>query len=602
MERSGRVDGMDVEKRKADKIPGKVWLAGAGPGDASLLTVKTKELMEKVDTIVYDALIGTEILCQLPAEKELIYVGKRTGHHYATQEEINQILLEKAKEGKDVLRLKGGDPLVFGRGGEELEVLVQEGISFEIIPGVTSATAVLAYAGIPITHRDYASSFHVITGHPRKDGTSRVDYPALAKMEGTLVFLMGLSKAEEICQGLIGAGMSADTPAAVLERGTNARQRSVVSNVENLPERIKEENIKSPAILVVGKVCVLASRFGWVKKQILGGRQFVVTRPKEQSVDLARRLRGLGAQVLEIPAIRTIPIRPNEPLARRMEQFARQKGEAWLVFTSPAGVRFFFAEMLEQGTDLRSIFERKAKVKLAVIGSATRNALREYGLLADLMPEVYDSESLGILLAKTAAAGSEIVIARAREGSEKLISPLKEAGFKVTDLALYKTKTTCHEKLRESVTAAFAAGEVDGIIFTSASTVRGFAQAFLSGAVAETEGAIPRIAKEVSEENVLEETVSGKNMSETMIGISPKMITAVCIGARTAEEARKYKMKTIVSEEASMDGLVEVLCGRFGNVMEEKEAIWDTIGGMDGEEAAFGSMPDGEEAAWRHIR
>lgn len=561
---------MVAENKKADRILGKVWLAGAGPGDAGLLTVKAKELMEKADTIIYDALIGTEILCQLPAEKELIYVGKRTGHHHATQEEINQILLAKAKEGKSVLRLKGGDPLVFGRGGEELEVLVREGIPFEIVPGVTSATAVLAYAGIPLTHRDYASSFHVITGHPRKDGISRIDYPALAKLEGTLVFLMGLSRAGEICQGLIDAGMPMDTPAAVLERGTNARQRSVVSDVTNLPRKIKEEGILSPAVLAVGKVCALASELAWAGKRILGGRQFVVTRPKEQGAELARRLRELGAQVLEVPAIRTVPIRQNESFAKRMGQFARQKGEAWLVFTSPTGVRVFFAEMLEQGMDLRSFFCREAKVKLAVIGSATRNALREYGVLADLMPEVYDSEHLGRLLAKTAAAGSEIVIARAREGAETLVPILEEAGFTVTDLALYRIKTTCHEKLREAVAATFAAGEVDGVIFTSASTVKGFAQEFLSGAVWE-----------------------------------PEMVTAVCIGVQTAEEARQYKMKTLVSEEASMDGLVEVLCKTFGGRGREEEALVEGFGGRGGEEEvlgeSLGGRGDEEETAWQYI-
>ena len=199
------------------KETGKVWLAGAGPGDAGLLTVKTKELIEQADVIVYDALISTEIMSLIPNEKECIYVGKRSGNHAVPQEGINQILLEQAQAGKKVLRLKGGDPFVFGRGGEELELLVEHGIPFEIVPGITSAVAVAAYAGIPITHRDFTSSFHVITGHARKDGVSRINYDALVKLNGTLVFLMGISSMPDICKGLLDAGMRPDMPAAVLE-------------------------------------------------------------------------------------------------------------------------------------------------------------------------------------------------------------------------------------------------------------------------------------------------------------------------------------------------------------------------------------------------
>lgn len=510
---------MEIQKMIEETKLGRVWLAGAGPGDAGLLTVKTKELMGSADVIVYDALIGVEILCQLPADKELIFVGKRAGHHKVEQEEINRILLEKAMEGKNVLRLKGGDPFVFGRGGEELELLVEEGVPFEIVPGVTSATAVLAYAGIPLTHRDYVSSFHVITGHPRKDGTSRIDYPALVKMGGTLVFLMGLSKLEEICGGLLHAGMRADMPAAVLERGTSARQRNIVSDIGHLPARARDAKAAAPAIITVGEACSLSSEFCWTEKRILGGRQFIVTRPKRQGEDLARRLRTLGAQVLEIPAIETVPVRFNAAFAESVERFANREGEAWLVFTSPAGVRTFFAEMMEQGLDVRNIFRKKAEVKLAVIGSATRDALREYGLAADLMPSVYDSENLGKALAREAAEGSEILIARAAQGSKNLIPPLENAGLKVTDLALYETRFLSHGWCREPVLAALKAGEVDGVIFTSASTVRGFAREFW-----------------------------------------PERVLAFCIGERTACEARKYGMETVVAKENSVDAVVEMIC------------------------------------------
>lgn len=512
------------------KQGGKVWLAGAGPGDAGLLTVKTKEMLQKADVIVYDALVSTEILCQIPPEKETIYVGKRAGNHPVPQEEINRILLEEAQKGKHVLRLKGGDPFVFGRGGEELELLVQEEIPFEIIPGITSAAAVPAYAGIPLTHRDYVSSFHVITGHPRKDGALRIDYPALAKMKGTLVFLMGLSSVETICRGLAEAGMPSCTPAAVLERGTCARQRRVVSDIGHLAERVSAEHIESPALIVIGDVCALAKKFQWTEKRTLGGRQFLITRPRQHVSSLAERLRALGAQVLEVPAIQTIPVRPNEKLAEKMYRFACREGEAWLVFTSPIGVQSFFAEMTEQGLDVRRIFAKKAEVKLAVIGSATKNALKAYGLLADLMPETYDSASLGALLARTAMPNSEIVVVRAAHGSEDLLPPLYEAGLDVTDIALYETKLTRHGWLRERIMQSWRTGEVDAAVFTSASTVRGFAQEFLQER-----------------------------------GISPDMVTAVCIGAQTADEAARYGMQTIVSDEASVDSLVERICAEYGN-------------------------------------
>ncbi len=246
---------------------GKVWLAGGGPGDAGLLTIKTKKLIESADVIVYDALISTEIMSLIPNDKECIYVGKRSGNHVVPQEEINQILLEQALLGKKVLRLKGGDPFVFGRGGEELELLVENGIPFEIVPGITSAVSVPAYAGIPITHRDFTSSFHVITGHARKDGVSRINYDALVQLKGTLVFLMGISSMPSICKGLMDAGMEGTMPAAVLERGTTSRQRKVVSDVAHLVESSERAGIKAPAIIVVGEVCTLEKDFEWAEKK-----------------------------------------------------------------------------------------------------------------------------------------------------------------------------------------------------------------------------------------------------------------------------------------------------------------------------------------------
>lgn len=509
------------------KQTGKVWLAGAGPGDAGLLTVKAKNMLQEADVIVYDALISMEVLCQIPQEKEMIYAGKRSGCHYMRQEEINEILLREAQKGKKVLRLKGGDPFVFGRGGEELELLAEHGVPFEVIPGVTSAAAVPAYAGIPVTHREYTSSFHVITGHPRKDGMSRIDFPSLVRLNGTLVFLMGISSMEMICKGLIAAGMRPDMPAAVLERGTTSVQRRVVSDVEHLAEAAEKASVGTPAIILVGEVCGLAETFQWAENRILGGRQFLITRPKQNGSRLADALRGLGAQVLELPAIRTEAIHPNEELKTALEVFGTCGKEAWLVFTSPIGVEVFFEQLMQQKTDIRTLMLREAELKLAAIGSATEKALQQYGLYADVVPEVFDAGSLGARLAETAAPGSEITIVRASAGSEFLIPPLVEAGLIVKDIPLYQTHYEMHEPIRERIAEGIENGEVDAVTFTSASTVRGFVQGMAL------------------------EDYSG--------------IQAVCIGRQTAEEARKYGMQVCISEEASIDSMVKRIVEKYGS-------------------------------------
>lgn len=505
---------------------GKVWLAGAGPGDAGLLTVKTRGLMESADVIVYDALISAEILSMIPADKEMIHVGKRSGHHMVPQEETNRILLEEAQKGKKVLRLKGGDPFVFGRGGEELELLKEHGIPFEIVPGITSAAAVPAYAGIPITHREYTSSFHVITGHPRKDGTSRVDYPSLVNLKGTLVFLMGISSMEAILNGLMGAGMDPDTPAAVLEKGTLSSQRRVVSTVGQLTEDAKKAEIGTPAIILVGEVCALADTFHWAEDRALGGKQILITRPRQNSSRLADRLRALGAQVIELPSIDTKTISPNPALMAAMKEFGHGAEEEWLVFTSPIGVRVFFAQLAEMKLDMRMLFRCPAEVKIAAIGSATGRELKEHGLFADLVPSVYCAGDLGKEIAATAKPGSKVTIVRAAIGSEELLPPLLEAGIEAVDIPLYETVYETHEQIRDKIAEQFEAGEIDAVTFTSASTVKGFVRAL--------------------------ELEDYQN------------IHAVCIGEQTAAEAEKYGMQIRISKKASIDSMVELMLKDFG--------------------------------------
>ncbi|MBR3394861.1 MAG: uroporphyrinogen-III C-methyltransferase [Firmicutes bacterium] len=244
-------------------VKGKVWLVGAGPGDPGLFTIKGREVLQQADVVVYDALISQEILDLIPGQTRRIFAGKRSGHHFLPQEETNRVLLDEALAGNNVVRLKGGDPFLFGRGGEELELLAENGVPFEVVPGVTSAFAVPAYNGIPVTHRDYCSSVHIVTGHRRKDRSIDIDFEALVRTKGTLIFLMGIAALADLCSGLLRAGMDPDMPAAVLEKGTTKEQRRIAATVGTLETACKEACVQTPAILIVGKVCELADTFSW---------------------------------------------------------------------------------------------------------------------------------------------------------------------------------------------------------------------------------------------------------------------------------------------------------------------------------------------------
>ena len=503
-----------------EKKCGKVWIAGAGPGDAGLLTVKTASLMEQADAVVYDALVSAEILSLIPEKTEKINVGKRADHHLVPQKEINQILVNLAKEGKQVLRLKGGDPFVFGRGGEEAEFLVKEDIDFEIVPGITSSVAVPAYAGIPVTHRDYTSSFHVITGHARKGGESRIDYETLARMDATLVFLMGVTALPEICEKLRMAGMPDDTPAAVIQEGTLACQKKVVSDLRNLPKRVQEEKIQAPAVIVVGKVCALSESFSWAEQRHLGGRQILITRPRSQGQTFARTLRGLGAQVIEFPSIQVEPLqgkREKERILSALKEIRNRKtGTSWIVFTSAAGVRSFFNFLEEMNLDIRTLWGSR----FAVIGSGTGRELGKRGIRPDLMPDVYEAGKLGEALAGQTKPGDLVTAFRAREASEELFPPVLKTGAECVDIPVYETGTGADDAWTEKIAAQFQEGKIDLVTFTSASTVRGF-----------------------------ESTMQGK--------VDPGKILALCIGRKTEEEAKRWGMHTAVAEEATVESMTE---------------------------------------------
>lgn len=507
-----------MEIKKDVTTEGKVWIAGAGPGDSELLTVKVRALIDRVDVIAYDALVSAEILSLIPVETKRINVGKRASNHVVPQIEINKILLEEAKAGNQVLRLKGGDPFVFGRGGEEIDLLLEAGIPFEIVPGITSAIAVPAYAGIPITHRDYTSSFHVITGRAKGGKDLEIDYEALVCMDATLVFLMGITAMDEICSKLIQAGMRKDMPAAVLEKGTTAKQRRVISSVEHLWRDAVEAKIQTPAIIMVGKVCQLANEFHWAEDRPLGGKQVLITRPKQLCSALAEKLRGLGASVIELPTIITKPLVPNVLLQQVLADMEQREQEEWLVFTSPTGVEIFFEQLTSLQFDLRRI-TRNPKLKFAVIGAGTKRALEKRGLFADVMPSVYSAHALGVVLGEVVKEEAYVTILRAQEGSKQLIPPLLEKGISCVDVPLYETICRADGFLKERIREMFEQKEIDWVTFTSASTVTGF--------------------------------------TKTMGEIDYSSIRAMCIGEQTAEEALKYGMQVTVAQEATMDSMVE---------------------------------------------
>lgn len=504
---------------KENRKPGKVWLVGAGPSDPGLFTLKGRQVLEEAEVVVYDALVGASVLAMVPETAEAINVGKRSSHHLMCQEGISELLAKKALEGKRVVRLKGGDPFLFGRGGEELEVLVRENIPYEVVPGVTSAIAVPAYQGIPVTHRDYCSSVHIITGHKKQGEAYDIDFEALVRTKGTLIFLMGVASLDDICRGLLNAGMDPKMPAALLSKGTTAAQERIVADISTLPEEVEIRGAVTPAIIVVGEVCRLAEKFSWAEKLPLGGVRVLVTRPKEFAGTTAGRLRKLGAEVLELPAIRTVRKKGSERLAEALGQIEHYR---WIAFTSPTGVRMFFEELQDRKIDLR----RLSGTKFAVIGSGSAKELEKRGFYADLMPQIYDAEHLGEALAQACREELKknrecaVMIPRAELGSRELTEALTGiGGLTAEDIATYETIYENSGIIDAS--AEIKNGSVDYVMFTSASTVKGFAAA-------------------------VGEIAYGK-------------IKAICIGRQTAAAADELGMQTWTADQATIDSLIDKL-------------------------------------------
>ncbi|MGN1038824.1 MAG: uroporphyrinogen-III C-methyltransferase [Mailhella sp.] len=443
-----------------------VYLIGAGPGDPGLLTCKGRKALSEADVIVYDYLASDELLSLAKPDAERIYVGKIAGNHAMKQGDINKLLVAKAKEGHIVARLKGGDPYIFGRGGEEAEELADAGIPFEEIPGISSSIAGPAYAGIPLTHRAYSSSVTIITGHedPTKPGSVH-NWSALARSASTLVFLMGMKNLPDIASKLISSGMDKNTPAALIHWGTTDRQRSLASTLASLPEDAVREHFTNPSIIVVGDVVRLKDKLDWFEKKPLFGRTVVVTRAREQASESAALLASKGARVIQFPTIKILPMPDYAELDEVLNNLSRY---GWIVFTSVNGVRFFRERLEALELDARAL----ASVKIAAIGPATAGAVKAMGIRPDLVPSSYIAESIAKAMLERGMEKERVLLPRAKEARDVLPRELTNAGAKVDVIAVYENVPS--DDNREQVMAALEKGNLDCITFGSSSTVRNF--------------------------------------------------------------------------------------------------------------------------------
>ena len=501
-------------------MAGMVYLVGAGPGDYRLISMKAVDCLKVADVVVYDRLADDRILRWAPDDAEYIYVGKASSNHTMKQEDINQLLVDKAKEGKCVVRLKGGDPFVFGRGGEEGLLLRENNLPFEIVPGITSAISVPAYAGIPVTHRAVATSFAVVTGHedPTK-GKSNMRWEHLATGVDTLVFLMGVANLPHITSKLIENGRSADTPAAVIRWGTKPEQRTLITTVGEAAEDVAKNGIKPPAIFIVGEVVKLRDSLQWfdnLSQRPLFGKRILVTRARSQASKLTAKLENLGAEVLEAPAISMAA--PADNYAALDKAIDHVADYHWLIFTSANGVGRFFARLFKAGKDARAL----GYAKIAAIGSATAEKLKQYGLVADVIPQEYCAEGVVEALKGKLPPHAKILIPRAEEAREVLPDTLREMGAEVEVAPAYRT--VCGQVDGEALAAELKEGRIDMVTFTSSSTVKNLV-------------------------NII-------GSAEVLNGVK-----TACIGPVTADTAKSLGIEPdIIAKEYTIDGLVEAIC------------------------------------------
>ncbi len=496
---------------------GKVFLIGAGPGDPGLLTLRGKEVLERADVVVYDRLVSPAILSMCNAKAKMVDVGKMPTHHKVKQSEINKLLVQFAQEYPQgiIARLKGGDPFVFGRGGEEALELVDAGVEFEVVPGITSAISVPAYAGIPVSHRGIATSFHIITGHEKENAELSLDFEALAKCPGTLIFLMGIANMDFIARRLIECGKDPKTPLAFIEKGTTPYQRTVLATLETAGETIVRENVTAPAITIMGGVVELGKTLAWKKNLPLSGKRLVVTRAAKQSSGISSRLSALGAEIIESPMIETRTL-------ERTADFNTLKDFDILAFTSTNGVESFFKQLFDAGCDVRVL----AGKKIASVGKITEKKLLEYGIRCDYVPEDHTAEGLGKLLASLPTDShlesngeSKILLLQGNLADDTLLKYLPHA----TRWIVYETLPVSDlpEWKREAVATA------DAIVFASTSAVNNFV----------------------------------KMSASADMEFKP---LAFCIGRMTESAAKEHGFNTVVSEETTMESLVKKIVEYFG--------------------------------------
>lgn len=503
---------------------GKVWLVGAGPGDPGLITVAGLDALRQADVVVYDRLVSPLLLSHARPDAELVFVGKEGGGESVSQEEIERLLVARAREGKRVVRLKGGDPFVFGRGGEECLALTEAGIPFEVVPGVTSAIAVPAYAGIPVTHRGLSSSLAVVTGHedPAK-GDSALRWDRLATATDTLVVLMGTRTLPRLVEELLAHGRSPETPVAVIRWGTTPEQATVTGTLADIVARVEAAGLRPPTVVVVGEVVRLRERLQWFERRPLFGRRVVVTRARHQAGELSRLLLEAGALPVEVPVIEIEPLGEGPAAAEALDGLSRG-AYRWLLFTSANSVEFFFRLLESRGRDARAL----APVKVAAIGPGTAQALQARGIRLDLVPREYVAEGLAGALLPHLRPGDGVLLPRAEEARPDLVEALAAAGARVDVLPLYRARLP--DRVPGEALAALRRGEVDVVAFTASSTVRNLA------------------------------VLLGPDVE------CLRQVKLACIGPITARTVREVlgRSPDIVAREYTMAGLVEALCRHFG--------------------------------------
>ncbi|MDR3557303.1 MAG: uroporphyrinogen-III C-methyltransferase [Syntrophobacteraceae bacterium] len=502
---------------------GKVYLVGAGPGDPGLLTLRGREVLERAEVVVFDYLANEELLKFVPPGAERIYVGKKGGEHTLGQEGINALLVEKGRENI-VARLKGGDPFIFGRGGEEAQALIEAGVEFEVVPGVSAAAAVPAYAGIPLSHRDLTSTIAIITGHERadkEDTESKIAWDKISTGAGTLVFFMGVKNLPEICRKLIENGRSADTPIALVRWGTTPLQQTVAGTLSDIVEKVRAANLQPPAIIIVGEVVKCRDQMNWFERRPLFGRTIVVTRAREQASDFRAKLVELGASCIEFPTIEVVPPPSWAPLDEAISAISEYD---WIIFTSVNGVRSFMGRMQAAGKDGRALHG----IGLAAIGPKTAEALEAVMLRPDLVPSEYRAEAILEALAGYSVSGKRFLMPRAMVAREILPEKLRERGARVDVVPAYQT--VLPERDAQKVRSLLTDGRIDCVTFTSSSTVSNF---------------FAMVGKEEFER--LQEKTA-----------------VACIGPITAETAAGFGLKTdVMPSEYTIGGLVEAIVAHF---------------------------------------